>query len=112
MLHDAIELESFALSDRDDSISSLSLSELEADSEREGQPMPAPGGRRKSKESFMLYTPDEERLVLQKLDRRLVLLLAILYMLSFLDRSSTFRCNTYWSPEPCAAAGLQVKVSC
>ena len=34
------------------------------------------------------YTPKEERVVVRKLDRRLVLLLAFLYMLSFLDRSS------------------------
>ena len=39
-------------------------------------------------QSFMLYTPDEERSVIKKFDRRLVLFVAILYMLSFLDRSS------------------------
>ncbi|MCJ1417749.1 hypothetical protein MMC32_004094 [Xylographa parallela] len=39
------------------------------------------------KDSFMLYTPDEESKVLKKLDRRLVLFVAMLYMLSFLDRS-------------------------
>lgn len=44
-------------------------------------------------DSFMLYTPDEERVVLKKLDKRLVLFLALLYMLSFLDRSS-------WFPDP------------
>ena len=41
-------------------------------------------------ESFKLYTPDEERAVIKKLDRRLVLFIALLYMLSFLDRSSAF----------------------
>lgn len=41
-------------------------------------------------QSFMLYTPDEERSVIKKFDRRLVLFVALLYMLSFLDRSSTF----------------------
>ncbi len=41
-------------------------------------------------QSFMLYTPDEERAVIKKFDRRLVLFVALLYMLSFLDRSSTF----------------------
>jgi hypothetical protein len=41
-------------------------------------------------QSFQLYTPDEERAVLRKFDRRLVPFLALLYMLSFLDRSSTF----------------------
>ena len=39
-------------------------------------------------QSFMLYTPDEERSVIKKFDRRLVLFVALLYMLSFLDRSS------------------------
>ena len=39
--------------------------------------------------SFELYTPDEEKSLLRKLDTRLVLFLALLYMLSFLDRSST-----------------------
>ena len=38
--------------------------------------------------SFQLYTPDEERRVVRKFDRRLVLFVALLYMLSFLDRSS------------------------
>ncbi len=41
-------------------------------------------------QTFMLYTPDEERTVIKKFDRRLVLFVALLYMLSFLDRSSTF----------------------
>ena len=40
-------------------------------------------------QSFMLYTPHEERTVRRKFDRRLVLFVAFLYMLSFLDRSST-----------------------
>lgn len=40
--------------------------------------------------SFQLYTPDEEAAVRRKFDRRLVLFVALLYMLSFLDRSSTF----------------------
>ncbi|KAF2736110.1 MFS general substrate transporter [Polyplosphaeria fusca] len=41
-----------------------------------------------SVQSYELYTPDEERVVLKKLDRRLVLFMALLYMLSFLDRSN------------------------
>ena len=52
---------------------------------------PDRGGRRRSNEteqSFMLYTPDEELSVIRKFDRRLVLFIALLYMLSFLDRSS------------------------
>lgn len=40
-------------------------------------------------QSFQLYTPDEERAVVRKLDRKLVVFVALLYMLSFLDRSST-----------------------
>lgn len=39
-------------------------------------------------QSFMLYTPYEERSVIKKFDRRLVMFVALLYMLSFLDRSS------------------------
>ncbi|KAK3955410.1 MFS transporter [Pseudoneurospora amorphoporcata] len=34
------------------------------------------------------YTPDEERAVVRKFDRKLVLFVALLYMLSFLDRSN------------------------
>jgi phosphatidylinositol 3,5-bisphosphate 5-phosphatase len=41
-----------------------------------------------SAQSYELYTPDEERRVLRKLDRRLVSFMALLYCLSFLDRSS------------------------
>ena len=40
--------------------------------------------------SFQLYTPDEDRAVRRKFDRKLVLFVALLFMLSFLDRSSTF----------------------
>jgi hypothetical protein len=39
-------------------------------------------------QSYQLYTPDEEKAVVRKFDRRLVLFVALLYMLSFLDRSS------------------------
>ncbi|OIW31742.1 MFS general substrate transporter, partial [Coniochaeta ligniaria NRRL 30616] len=38
--------------------------------------------------SFTLYTPDEERAVVRKFDRKLVVFVALLYMLSFLDRSN------------------------
>lgn len=44
--------------------------------------------RRTSTQSFELYTPDEECLVRRKLDTHLVLFVALLYMLSFLDRSN------------------------
>lgn len=39
--------------------------------------------------SFQLYTPDEEATVRRKFDRKLVVFVALLFMLSFLDRSST-----------------------
>ena len=38
--------------------------------------------------SFQLYTPDEELAVRRKFDRKLVLFVTLLYLLSFLDRSS------------------------
>jgi hypothetical protein len=41
-----------------------------------------------SMQSFELYTPDEDRAVRRRLDRRLVGFMALLYSLSFLDRSS------------------------
>lgn len=41
-------------------------------------------------ESSKSFTADEERVVVRKLDRHLVLFIAFLYMLSFLDRSSKF----------------------
>ncbi|KAL5089901.1 hypothetical protein Trisim1_005017 [Trichoderma cf. simile WF8] len=41
-----------------------------------------------SVESFQLYTPDEDKAVRRKFDRKLVLFVALLYMLSFLDRSN------------------------
>lgn len=39
--------------------------------------------------SRLEYTAEEERIVVKKFDRRLVLFMALLYMLSFLDRSSS-----------------------
>lgn len=47
-------------------------------------------GSASTTQSYQLYTPDEERAVIRKFDRRLVLFVALLYMLSFLDRSSMF----------------------
>lgn len=44
--------------------------------------------RRTSVASFELYTPDEEHRVRRKLDTRLVLFVALLYLISFLDRSN------------------------
>ena len=40
------------------------------------------------RERFKVFTSEEERVVVRKLDRHLVLFVAFLYMLSFLDRSS------------------------
>lgn len=42
------------------------------------------------KEGTQFYTADEERSVVKTFDRRLVIFIAFLYMLSFLDRSSTY----------------------
>ncbi|GME27189.1 High-affinity nicotinic acid transporter [Neofusicoccum parvum] len=47
-----------------------------------------PGRRADTVQDYELYTPDEERAVLKRLDRRLVLFMGLLYMLSFLDRSN------------------------
>jgi hypothetical protein len=41
-----------------------------------------------SVQSYELYTPDEDKTVLKLLDRKLVSFMALLYCLSFLDRSS------------------------
>ncbi|KAJ9669404.1 hypothetical protein H2201_000271 [Coniosporium apollinis] len=64
--------------------------EEEAAEEEDMQLMSSPtrplAGR--TQDSYELYSPDEERAVLRKLDRRLVLFIALLYMLSFLDRSN------------------------
>ncbi|KAI1631150.1 major facilitator superfamily domain-containing protein [Biscogniauxia mediterranea] len=38
--------------------------------------------------SFQLYTPEEERAVVRKFDRRLVIFLAVCYMVSFIDRAN------------------------
>ena len=65
-------------------------------SDEEEKSLGFPRSRRSSAstlQSSMLYTPDEERSVIRKFDRRLVLFLALLYMLSFLDRSS----KIFWS---------------
>lgn len=53
--------------------------------------------RRASVQSFELYTPDEERAVVRKLDIYVVAFMSFLYLLSFLDRTSTKRPCTYIS---------------
>lgn len=40
--------------------------------------------------SYKLYTPDEDAAVRRKLDRKLVLFVSLLFLLSFVDRSSAF----------------------
>lgn len=61
------------------------------DSEEDGEER---YGRRRASvstvQSYQLYTPDEEKAVVKKFDRKLVLFVALLYMLSFLDRSSLY----------------------
>ncbi|KAH8696456.1 putative MFS transporter [Talaromyces proteolyticus] len=47
-----------------------------------------PSPRRKTSGIGASYTPEEERDVVKRLDKRLVLFLAFLYLLSFLDRSN------------------------
>jgi hypothetical protein len=44
---------------------------------------------------YELYSPEEDKKVLKKLDRRVVLFIAFLYLLSFLDRSSEYRSISY-----------------
>lgn len=46
------------------------------------------GGEEKPQDE-LVYTAEEEQAVVRKFDRRLVLFVALLYMLSFLDRSSS-----------------------
>ncbi|KAK4494609.1 hypothetical protein PRZ48_013965 [Zasmidium cellare] len=62
-----------------------------AEEDDEDDHAPLAGGRHRrqsSIQSFELYTPDEERRVKRKLDTRLVLFVALLYFLSFVDRSN------------------------
>lgn len=50
---------------------------------------------RRPRRQRQLYTPEEEQAVVRKFDRRLVVFMAFLYMLSFIDRSSTHPYFTY-----------------
>lgn len=61
---------------------------LKEDEEEDDTPFTKRRGSASTTQSFMLYTPDEERAVIKKFDRRLVSFVSLLYMLSFLDRSS------------------------
>ena len=65
-------------------------------------PSRAPRGASDAEEGEMLlaaggYTAEEEADVVRKFDRKLVLFVALLYMLSFLDRSSM---PSFLSPFP------------
>ena len=66
--------------------SDASLLSASKSEENFGDHVDAPGA-----ESLRKFTPEEEKAVVRKLDRRLVLFLAFLYMLSFLDRSSEYK---------------------
>ncbi|KJX93229.1 MFS transporter like protein [Zymoseptoria brevis] len=65
----------------------------------DGADVPLAGQRRRRRrrtervQSFELYTPDEEKRVRRKLDIRLVLFVAMLYMVSFLDRTNIGNAN-------------------
>jgi hypothetical protein len=71
-------------------------------SEEEEEDFRDGGNRRRASvsttQSYQLYTPDEERDVVKKIDRRLVIFVALLYMLSFLDRSSAYPSCSFPSP--------------
>lgn len=97
------------LSEHEDLERTFELKDLAGDAEPSGLQGPAfrhgyrnakmdderpPQPRRSKKARFRRYTAEEERAVLRKLDRRLVLFMALLYMLSFLDRSSKFGGST------------------
>ncbi|KAI5363036.1 putative major facilitator superfamily, MFS transporter superfamily [Septoria linicola] len=68
------------------------LDEEDEDSDR--APLAGNGTRRSSLQSFQLYTPDEDARVRRKLDTRLVLFVALLYMMAFLDRSNIGNAKT------------------
>jgi len=61
---------------------------VEEDDDDDDANRPRRHRRHSSALSFELYTPDEERRVRRKLDTHLVLFVALLYLMSFLDRSN------------------------
>ncbi|KAI9762923.1 MAG: hypothetical protein M1840_001103 [Geoglossum simile] len=73
---------------RSGSDSDTTEKEEEGEEEEEEEGKHTRRRHRTSIQGFEFYTPDEERAVVRKFDRRLVTFLAGLYMLSFLDRSS------------------------
>ena len=50
-----------------------------------------------SEDEGLYWTSEEEQAVVRKFDRRLVLFMALLYLLSFLDRSSQSRSPYRWN---------------
>ena len=68
--------------------SELGSKDSESDEEKFALSSRARRASNSTVQSFMLYTPDEEKAVIAQFDKRLVLFVAFLYMLSFLDRSS------------------------
>ncbi|KAL2177133.1 major facilitator superfamily domain-containing protein [Thermothelomyces heterothallicus CBS 202.75] len=54
----------------------------------DAEQVPGTSRRRRRQPPWPLFTPEEEQAVVRKLDRRLVIFLALLYLLSFLDRSN------------------------
>jgi MFS family permease len=94
----AHEVEAYAADDDDDE---------KDDGQARSRPRSSSSSRRRRRRagstgtaaSFQLYTPDEERAVVRKFDRKLVVFMALLYMLSFLDRSSKL-----YLPSPPVAA--------
>ena len=77
--------ESFKLQKREKTEVDHAVEDEDEESYRDG---PRRRASMSTVQSYQLYTPDEERAVVRKFDRRLVLFVALLYMLSFLDRSS------------------------
>lgn len=57
-----------------------------------------PNSSRDSSHDLLKYTIEEEQQVVKRFDRKLVPFLALLYLLSFLDRSSTFQ--VAWTMRP------------
>ena len=93
-----LESESFEMSDvlEPSKQSSFSQDFRDEEGERgseEESPIASRHGQSDDKsieEKIDFYTPDEEKSVIKTFDRRLVIFIALLYMLSFLDRSSKY----------------------
>lgn len=68
----------------------LEMQELIQDDGKESDFSSQAREHRKQHKKQIQWTEHEERTIMRKLDRRLVMFLALLYLLSFLDRSSEF----------------------